>query len=120
VKPQIDHRDFLRAVDGLVQAYAIVGRAIAEVLPPQLAPVAAVDPLTRITLEQFGDPLVRWFGHGSRLRAVHVADGTIVFDADVVLFIDGLAAEHDKQMPHDWHERSRVIAHVDDGGLKLS
>ena len=30
-------------------------------LPEQLAAVAAVDPLTRITLERFGDPLVAWF-----------------------------------------------------------
>jgi hypothetical protein len=55
----MEHDEFLQAVCALATAYAILSRAVARALPPQLAAVAAVDPLTRITLEQFGDPLVR-------------------------------------------------------------
>jgi hypothetical protein len=125
VNPRIDHREFLRALQGLTVAYAILSRAIAGALPPQLGAVAAVDPLTRVTLEQFGDPLVRWFRRGSRLRGVHVADGTLVFDADAdakggeVLFVPGLAAEHDRELPADWRERASVVAHLEQGKVVL-
>jgi hypothetical protein len=120
MNPQIDHQDFLHALAGLAQAYAILSRAIAKALPPQLAAVAAVDPLTRITLEQFGEPLVRWFGQGSQLRGVHVADGTVVLEADAVHFLGGVAAEHDRDLPDDWRQRSRVIARIDGGILTPS
>jgi hypothetical protein len=122
VNPRIEHGDFLRALHGLVEAYAILSRAIAAALPPQLAAVAAVDPLTRITLEQFGDPLVRWFRRGSQLRGVHLADGTLVFDVQdggAVRFIPGLAAEHDDELPPDWRARSQVVARVEDGAVVL-
>jgi hypothetical protein len=112
VNPRIEHGDFLRALHGLVEAYAILSRAIAAALPPQLAAVAAVDPLTRITLEQFGDPL----------RGVHLADGTLVFDVQdggAVRFIPGLAAEHDDELPPDWRARSQVVARVEDGAVVL-
>lgn len=118
MKPQMNHQDFLRAVGGLVEAYAILSQAIAKVLPPQLGAVAAVDPVTRITLEQFGDPLVRWFGRGSSLRGVHVADGTIVFETDVVRFVEGLAAEHDDQLPADWRRHSQVVARIEGSCLE--
>jgi hypothetical protein len=120
VNPRIEHGEFLRALRGLVEAYAILSRAIGSALPPQLGAVAAVDPLTRITLEQFGEPLVRWFRRGSKLRGVHVADGTLVFDAeagDVVRFIRGLVAEHDDDLPSDWRARSRIVARMQDGAL---
>jgi hypothetical protein len=123
VNPRIEHGEFLRALRGLVEAYTILSRAIAAALPAQLGAVAAVDPLTRITLEQFGDPLVRWFRRGSTLRGVHVADGTLVLDAedgDVVRFIPGLAAEHGDELPADWRARSRVVARMQDGGLVVS
>jgi hypothetical protein len=125
VNPRIEHRDFLRALQGLAVAYAILSRAIAGALPPQLGAVAAVDPLTRITLEQFGDPLVRWFRRGSRLRGVHVADGTLVFEADAngvgeVLFVPGLAAEHDTELPADWRDRASVVARVEQGTVVLT
>ncbi len=116
------HGEFLRALRGLVEAYAILGQAIAGALPPQLAAVAAVDPLTRVMLEQFGDPLVRWFRRGSRIRGVHVADGTLVFgseDGDAVRFIEGLAAEHDDELPADWRERSGVVARMQGGAMTL-
>lgn len=121
--PQIEHDEFLRAVQGLVVAYAILSRAIAGALPPALGAVAAVDPLTRITLEQFGDPLVCWFRRGSQIRGVHVADGTLVFDAqhgDAVRFLPGLAAEHDDELPPDWRERSETVARMRDGAMVLS
>jgi hypothetical protein len=125
VNPRINHRDFLRAVGGMVQAYTILSASIAEALPPQLAAVAAVDPVTRITLEQFGDPLVRWFGRGSQLRGVHLADGTLVFgdgdsDGGAVRFIEGLAAEHDDQLPQDWRERSVLVGRIEGGTLELA
>jgi hypothetical protein len=122
VNPRIAHGEFLRALRGLVEAYAILSQAIAGALPPQLGAVAAVDPLTRVTLEQFGDPLVRWFRRGSRIRGVHVADGTLVFDSedgDAVRFIEGLAAEHDDELPADWRERSQVVARMQDGAMTL-
>jgi hypothetical protein len=123
VNPRIEHGDFLHALRGLVEAYAILSRAIGGALPPQLAAVAAVDPLTRITLEQFGDPLVCWFRRGSKMRGVHVADGTLVFDAEdgeLVRFIPGLVAEHDDDLPADWRARSQVVARMQDGGLVFS
>jgi hypothetical protein len=116
------HRDFLRAVQALAEAYEILSRAIADALPPQLAAIAAVDPLTRITLEQFGDPLVRWFRHGSQLRGVHVADGTVVFEAGdgaPVLFVSGVAAEHDDELPADWRSRAEQVGRVQDGMVLL-
>lgn len=114
------HHDFLRAVRALAEAYAILSRAVAGALPEQLAAVAAVDPLTRIALEQFGDPLVRWFRRGSLLRGVHVADGTIVFDGDgAVLFVAAAAAEHDAELPADWRDRAREVGRVKDGAVIL-
>jgi hypothetical protein len=114
------HRDFLRAVQALAEAYAILSRVIASALPTQLAAVAAVDPLTRITLEQFGDPLVRWFRRGSRLRGVRVADGTVVFaDDGLVLFVSGIAAEHDDDLPTDWQDRAEEVGRVQDGVMIL-
>jgi hypothetical protein len=123
VTPRIGHGDFLRALQGLVTAYAILSRAIADALPPQLGAVAAVDPLTRISLEQFGAPLVHWFRRGSQIRGVHVADGTLVFDpqgGESVRFISGLAAEHDSELPADWRERSQLVARIEDGALVMS
>jgi hypothetical protein len=122
LNPRIGHRDFLRALDGLADAYAILSQAIADALPPQLGAVTAVDPLTRITLEQFGDPLVCWFRRGSQIRGVHVADGTLVFETHEggeILFVAGLAAEHDDELPADWRQRSEVVASIADGGLVL-
>jgi hypothetical protein len=120
VNPRIGHRDFLRALQGLAVAYAILSRGIVDALPAQLGAVAAVDPLTRISLEQFGDPLVRWFRRGSHVRGVHVADGTVVFDADGdVLFVADLAAEHDNELPPDWRDRAKVVARVDHGAVVL-
>lgn len=123
MNPRLGHRDFLRALEGLASAYAILSQAIADALPPQLGAVAAVDPLTRITLEQFGDPLVRWFRRGSQLRGVHVADGTLVFetqDPGEVLFVADLAAEHDDELPTDWRAHSEVVARVEHGAIVLS
>lgn len=123
MNPRITHRDFLRALNGLAAAYAILSRAIADALPPQLGAVAAVDPMTRITLEQFGDPLVHWFRRGSQVRGVHVADGTLVFDSGeegAVRFIPGVAAEHDDDLPADWRELSEVVARVESGGIVLA
>jgi hypothetical protein len=123
VNPRIEHGEFLLALRGLVEAYAILSRAIGAALPAQLGAVAAVDPLTRITLEQFGDPLVCWFRRGSKMRGVHVADGTLVFDAqdgDIVRFMPGLEAEHDADLPGDWRARSRIVARMQDGRLVLS
>jgi hypothetical protein len=114
--------DFMQALRGLIEAYAILSRSIAAALPPQLAAVAAVDPLTRVTLEQFGDPLVHWFRRGSQLQGVHVADGTLVFDSSdpvAVRFIPGVAAEHDSELPGDWRERARLVGRIDDGKLVL-
>jgi hypothetical protein len=116
----MEHEDFLRATESLSSAYAILGRAIAAALPEQLAAVAAVDPITRITLEQFGDPVVRWFRRGSRLRGVHVRDGTIVFDDSAVLFVPGLDAEHDEELPADWRDRAREVGYVSDGVMRLT
>jgi hypothetical protein len=118
----MSHGEFLRATRALAEAYAILSRAIAGALPAQLAGVAAVDPLTRITLEQFGDPLVRWFRRGSHLRGVCVADGTVVFEGDrdgAVLFIAGIAAEHDDELPRDWQARAREVGRFRDGVLTL-
>lgn len=123
MNPRLGHRDFLRALEGLANAYAILSHAIADALPPQLGAVAAVDPLTRITLEQFGDPLVHWFRRGSQIRGVHVADGTLVFDTHdpgEVLFVADLAAEHDDELPADWRERCEVVARVERGAIFLS
>lgn len=118
--PVMDHRDFLRAVQSLAEAYAILSRAIAAALPEQLAAVAAVDPLTRISLEQFGDPLVRWFRRGSQLHGVHVADGTVVFDDGAVLFVSGVAAEHDSDLPADWRDHADEIGRIEDGAVVLA
>jgi hypothetical protein len=86
-----------------------------------LAAVAAVDPLTRITLEQFGDPLVRWFRRGSSVRGVRVADGTVVFGDDgAVLFVAGIAAEHDDELPADWRDRAAEVGRMRDGVMTLS
>jgi hypothetical protein len=122
VTPRMDHGDFLRAVRGLFEAYAILSRSILAALPPQLGAIAAVDPLTRVALEQFGDPLVRWFGRGSSLRGVHVADGTLVFggpDATAVRFLPAVAAEHDSELPRDWQEQGRIVGRIGDGELVL-
>jgi hypothetical protein len=57
------------------------------------------------------------------MRGVHVADGTLVFDAEdgeVVRFIPGLVAEHDDDLPADWRARSQVVARMQDGGLVFS
>jgi hypothetical protein len=119
----MNHHDFLRAVRGMVEAYAILSQSIAEALPPQLGAVAAVDPLTRVTLEQFGDPLVRWFGRGSRLRGVHVADGTLVFGTETagsVWFLPDLHAEHDDELPDDWLDRGLLVGRINDTELVLS
>jgi hypothetical protein len=113
------HDEFLEAVQALAIAYAILSRAVARALPPQLAAVAAVDPLTRIVLEQFGDPLVGWFRRGSTVRGVRVADGTLVFDAAVVLFLPGVEAEHDSELPPGWRAGAREVADIDDGRLTL-
>jgi hypothetical protein len=118
----MNHSDFLRAMRGLVQAYAILSRSIAEALPPQLGAVAAVDPVTRVSLEQFGDPLVRWFRRGSQLRGVHVADGTLVFgtdDAGSVWFLPGIDAEHDDELPDEWWGRGLLAGRIDNGELVL-
>jgi hypothetical protein len=116
----MDHRDFLRAVQALAEAYAILSRAIAAALPEQLAAVAAVDPLTRITLEQFGTPLVRWFRRGSQLRGVHVADGTVVFHDGAVLFLPGVAAEDDSELPANWRGHAEEIGRIEDGAVVLA
>ncbi len=115
----MSHGDFLRALHSLSEAYAILRRAVAAALPEQLAAIAAVDPLTRITLEQFGDPTVRWFRRGSRLRGVCVADGTIVFDGADVLFLPDVTAEHEEELPATWRERARRLARVKDGMVVL-
>jgi hypothetical protein len=123
VSPRMGHDDFLRAVQALATAYAILSRATAGALPSQLAAVAAVDPVTRIALEQFGDPLVRWFRRGSRLRGVCVADGTLVFepgDDGAVLFVSGVAAEHDDELPADWRGRAEEVGRMRDGNMILS
>ncbi|MGO9219356.1 MAG: hypothetical protein ACLP5E_16570 [Streptosporangiaceae bacterium] len=118
--PRIAHREFLRAVQALMEAYAILGRAIASALPEQLAAVAAVDPLSRIVLEQFGDPLVRWFRRGSGLRGVHVADGTVVFaDDGAVLFVSEAEAEHDDDLPAGWRDRAEEVGRLRDGAMIL-
>jgi hypothetical protein len=79
-----------------------------------------VDPLTRVTLEQFGDPLVRWFSRGSLLRGVHVADGTLIFDEDTAVFLPGLSAEHDDDLPTDWRERGVLVGRIQESELVLS
>jgi hypothetical protein len=114
------HSDFLQALRGLLEAYAILSRSIADALPPQLGAIAAVDPLTRVALEQFGDPLVCWFRRGSQLQGVHVADGTLVFDsqdAGAVRFLVDVAAEHDSELPGDWRERAEIVARINGGEL---
>ena len=123
MNPRMAHDDFLHAVQALATAYAILSRSVAGALPPQLAAVAAVDPVTRIALEQFGDPLVRWFRRGSRLRGVRVADGTLVFepgDDGAVLFASGVAAEHDDELPADWRSRAEEVGRMRDGKMILS
>jgi hypothetical protein len=120
VRARIEHGDFLRAVRSLAEAYAILSRAVAAALPEGLAAVAAVDPLTRITLEQFGDPLVRWFRRGSRLRGVQVADGTVVFDDGVILFLAGVTAEHDDELPADWRAGAEQVGRIEDGAVVLA
>jgi hypothetical protein len=115
-------RDFLRAVQALAEAYAILSAAIAEALPSQLATIAAVDPLTRITLEQFGEPLVRWFRRGSQVRGVHVADGTLVFepgDGGAVLFLSGVSAEHDDELPVNWRSSAEELGRMRGGTMVL-
>jgi len=65
---------------------------------------------------------VCWFRRGSQIRGVHVADGTLVFETDEggeILFVAGLAAEHDDELPADWRQRSEVVASIADGGLVL-
>jgi hypothetical protein len=122
MSPKMAHSDFLRAVQALAEAYAILSATIAQALPAGLAAIAAVDPLTRITLEQFGDPLVRWFRRGSQLRGVHVADGTVVFepgDGGAVLFLPGVAAEHDDELPADWRERAEEVGRIEAGAMVL-
>lgn len=118
------HREFLEALAPLLDSYARLGRAIAAALPPQLAAIGAVDPLTRAALEEFGDPLVRWFGRGSTLRGVRVDDGTLVLDAapgasGPVLFLAGTSAEHDSELPAGWRERAREVGRVEDERLVL-
>jgi hypothetical protein len=120
VTPVMDHRDFLRAVQALGEAYAVLSRAITAALPEQLAAVAAVDPLTRITLEQFGDPLVKWFSRGSQLRGVHVADGTVVFHDGAVLFISGVAAADDDELPAGWRGQAKELGRIEDGVVVLA
>jgi hypothetical protein len=125
VTPRIGHREFLAALQGLVVAYGTLDRAVAAALPTQLGAVAAVDPLTRVALEQFGEPLVRWFGRGSRVPGVRVADGALVFDAGdggerVVRFVDGVEAEHEADLPADWRARSTIVARMTGAGLELA
>ena len=122
MSPKMAQREFLRAVQALAEAYAILSTAIAEALPSQLATIAAVDPLTRITLEQFGDPLVRWFRRGSHVRGVHVADGTIVFepgDGGAVLFLSGVSAEHDDELPANWRASAEEVGRMRGGAMVL-
>jgi len=122
VKARMGHEDFLSALRSLVEAYAILGRAITGALPPQFSAVD-FDPLTRVTLEQFGDPFVRWFRHGSGFRGVCVSDGTLVFDEGPIVavhFIPGLAAEDDSELPAGWREEAQVVALFKNGVLALS
>jgi hypothetical protein len=113
--PTMKHQEFLSAAESLCSAYAILSRAVAAALPEQLASIAAVDPVTRITLEQFGDPVVRWFRRGSSLSGVLVSDGTIVFDGESILFAEGVAAEHADDLPPGWREQAREVARVNEG-----
>jgi hypothetical protein len=113
----MEHRDFVRALGHLVDAYAIFGTALFDALPPQLSASTRLDPVTLAVMRQFGTPLVRWFGHGSQLRGARVADGTVVLDAapgqaGTVLFLEGVFAEHDRDLPEDWRSRATMVGAI--------
>ena len=111
----MDHRDLLIAIRGLVQAYGRLNAAIVEALPPGLATVAAIDPLTRVTFEEFGHPLVRWLPAGAGVRGVRTRDGVLVLDVPVggegpVLFLPG--ADGEEALHDDWRDRARLVGAV--------
>jgi hypothetical protein len=121
VRPIIDHREFLDALRGLLSAYGVLQRATARALPPQLAAVAAVDPFTRVALERVGDPLVRWFGHGSQLPGVGVADGTLVFEPDgTIRFLEGAALGHECELPARWRSSAHSVGSIQGDKLELT
>jgi hypothetical protein len=118
------HRDFVRALGHLVDAYAIFSTALFDAMPPQLVASTRLDAVTIAVMRQFGTPLVRWFGRGSQLRGACTADGTVVLDAapgeeGTVLFLAGVFAENDRELPDDWRSRAVEVAKIGANTLEL-
>jgi hypothetical protein len=120
----MQHRDFVRALGYLIDAYAIFSAALFDALPAQLSAATRLDAVTLAVMRQFGAPLVRWFEHGSQLRGVRVADGTVILDAapgeqGSVLFLAGVFAEHDRELPDDWRSSAVEVASIRANRLEL-
>lgn len=112
------HDVFLEALSHLVAAYRPLLPALTARLPAGLAAAARMDPLSRAVGEEFGTPLVRWFGRGSRLRAVQVDDGVLVFDAPPggsgkVLLVPGVEATGDAELPEGWRDLAVAVGAVE-------
>ena len=111
------HREFLLALRSLMEAYALLDRALVAAAPGPLGAVLKMDPLSRAAGEEFAHPLVQWFHRSSRLRGVAVADGTLVFDVPAggsgpVLFLPGTAAKVDADLEEGWRDGATSVALV--------
>ena len=113
----MDHREFLLALASLMDAYARLDAALVASAPPPMAAVLRMDALSRAAGEEFGHPVVGWFRRGSAVRGVAVADGTLVLDvppgeSGPVLFLAGVSARHDAELPAGWRADAVEVARV--------
>ena len=119
----MDHRVFLEALRSLVEHVAIVDGALTDALPQQLRDVTRLDPLTVAAGGEFGRPLVRWFRFDSPVSGAALADGTVILDVTagdgLVLFLQGVTAEHAAELPDDWRETARQVATITDGRVVI-
>lgn len=121
----MDHREFLHALRSLMDAYARLDAALVASAPPPMAGVLRMDALSRAAGEEFAHPVVRWFRRGSGLRGVAVADGTLVLDvppagSGPVLFLAGVSAHHDAELPADWRAHAAEVGWVDGNAVTLA
>jgi hypothetical protein len=120
----VDHREFLLALSSLMDAYARLDAALLAAAPQPMGAVLRMDSLSRAAGEEFAHPVVRWFRRDSPLRGVTVADGTLVLDvppggSGPVLFVAGVSARYDAELPADWRARAVEVARVDGDAITL-
>jgi hypothetical protein len=121
----VDHREFLLALRSLTDAYTRLDAALVAAAPPPMGAVLRMDALSRAAGEEFAHPVVRWFRRGSTVRGVAVADGTLVLDvppggSGPVLFLAGVSARDDGELPAGWRTDAVEVAWVDGDVVALA